>query len=77
MYIDERKDKLSLTVYLEEAGIAGSGLARTCMLAEGVASGLFAAAGVRIRWRTGQPKTYEPGRPILIDITGSFTGSAK
>jgi hypothetical protein len=41
------------------------------MRAQGVAYQMFAAAGVRIHWRTGQPKPYESGRPILIDITSN------
>jgi len=67
--VDTRNAKLLLTVYLDEASIGDSGLTRVCMLAEGIASGMFAVAGVRIHWRTGQPRPYEPGRPILIAIT--------
>jgi hypothetical protein len=41
------------------------------MLAQGVAYQMFAAAGVSIHWRAGQPKGSEPARPILIDITSN------
>ena len=57
-------------IYIE-AGIGDSSLTLICMRAQGVASGMFATAGVQIDWRTGQPKTYGPGRPILIDITSN------
>ena len=62
--------RLSLTVYVQ-AGIGDSTLSPICMRALGVASGMFATAGVRIDWRTGQPKTYGPERPILIEITSN------
>jgi hypothetical protein len=65
-----RNAKLSLTVYIE-AGIGDSSLMLICMRAQGVASGMFATAGVHIDWRTGQPKAYGPERPILIDITSN------
>jgi hypothetical protein len=62
--------KLSLTVYIE-ANIGDSSLAPICMQAEGVASGMFATAGVHINWRTGRPKRYHSERPVLIDITSN------
>ena len=65
-----RNTKLSVTVFVRDS-IGDSGLTRNCMLARGVASGMFATAGVHINWRTGQPKAYELGRPILIDITSN------
>lgn len=60
--------ELSATVYVE-ASIGDSTLRPILMLAQGVASGMFATAGVHINWRTGQPKTSEPERPILIEFT--------
>lgn len=68
--VGARNPELSLTVYVQ-TGIGDSGLRNICMRAQGVAYQMFAAAGVRIHWRTGQPKSYEPGRPILIDFTSS------
>jgi len=62
--------KLSLTVYIH-AGIGDASLPHIRMEAQGVASGMFATAGVQIDWRTGQPKGHEPGRPILIEITSN------
>src|SRR5690242_6640784 len=41
------------------------------MVAQGVASGMFATAGVHVNWRAGQPKRNEPGRPVMIDITSN------
>jgi hypothetical protein len=67
---DPQNAKLSLTVYVQ-ASIGDSGLFPMLMLAEGVASGMFAKAGLRINWRTGQPKAYEAELPILIDVTSN------
>jgi hypothetical protein len=64
------KTHLSVTVYVR-AGIGDSSLAPICMQAQGVASGMFATAGVHINWRTGQPKAYDPERLILIEITSN------
>lgn len=66
--VEARNAEVSLTVYVRTR-IGDSGLRNICMRARGVAYQMFAAAGVRIHWRTGQPKLHEPGRPILIDIT--------
>src|SRR5215831_9519464 len=69
-HVEPPNPELSLTVYVQ-AGIGDSGLKNMCLQAQGVAYQIFAAAGVRIHWRTGEPKPYEPGRPILIDITSN------
>jgi hypothetical protein len=63
-----RNSELSVTVYVE-ASIGDSTLAPIRMLAQGIASGMFATAGVHINWRTGRPKASEPERPILIEFT--------
>lgn len=68
--VEARKAEVSLTVYVR-TGIGDSGLRNVCMRAQAVAYQMFKAAGVRIQWRTGQPKLYEPGRPILIDVTSN------
>ena len=62
--------KLSLTVYVQ-AGIGDSTLSPICMRALGVASGMFATAGVHIDWRTGQPKVQQSEQPIAIEITSN------
>ena len=62
--------KLSFTVYIE-AGIGDSSLPRIRMEAQGVASRIFATAGVHIDWRTGQPKAYGPEPPLVIEITSN------
>jgi hypothetical protein len=67
---DPRHAKLSLTVYVQ-ASIGDSGLFPIMLRAQSIASGMFATVGVRINWRTGQPKTYGPERPMLIDITSN------
>jgi hypothetical protein len=36
--------------------------------AQGIASEIFATAGVRIHWTLGEPKTDESNQPILIEI---------
>jgi hypothetical protein len=66
-----RTAKLSITVYRIHTSGSDSGLARNLMVAQGVASGMFATAGVRVNWRTGQPKADDPERPILIDVTSN------
>jgi hypothetical protein len=67
---DLQNATLSLTVYVQ-ASIGDSALVPILMRARGVASGMFATAGVKINWRTGQPKAYEAERPILIAITSN------
>jgi hypothetical protein len=62
--------KLSLAVYVR-AAIGDSSLFPILMRAQGVASGMFATAGLQINWRMGRAKESEPGRPILIDFTSN------
>jgi hypothetical protein len=57
-------------VYVQ-AIISDSRLVRICMLAQGVASAMFATVGARIHWKTGQPTAKAPDQPVLIDITSN------
>jgi len=68
--------KLSLTVYIQ-AGIGDSSLSPICMRALGVASGMFATAGVHIDWRIGHPKAQRSERPIVIEITSNTPESLR
>lgn len=63
--------ELSISVYRIQTSRSDSGLARNLMAAQGVASGMFATAGVRVNWRSGQPKAGDPERPIQIEITSN------
>jgi hypothetical protein len=66
---DTKNAKLSLTAYVR-ASFGDSGSVPIVMLAQGIASRMFATAGVQINWRTGLAKTSE-SEPILIDITSN------
>jgi hypothetical protein len=66
-----RNAKLSITVYRIHTSRSDSALARNLMAAQGVASGMFATAGVRVNWRSGVPTPDDPERPILIELTSN------
>ena len=59
---------LPVTLYLQ-IGMGDARLAPISSQAQGVASGMFAGAGVLINWRSGRPKLHPAEKPILIDIT--------
>lgn len=63
--------KLSITVYRIQMSRSDSVFAHNLMAAQGIASGMFATAGVRVNWRTGQPKADRPERPILIEVSSN------
>jgi hypothetical protein len=60
----------TVTVYVR-IGFGGTDL--NPVLAEGIASAMFAQAGVRIQWRKERRKLsqqlYQPNSPIVVDIT--------
>jgi hypothetical protein len=47
------------------------------LVAEDIASGMFAKAGVHIQWRTDRPKLDQPKLPIVLDITSRTPGTLK
>jgi hypothetical protein len=59
-----------LTVYIDRSGIR-SGMGTICLAAQGIATGMFAKAGVRINWQVGNPNASLPGRLIVINMTTS------
>jgi hypothetical protein len=64
----------TVTVYVR-AGVGDPDL--KLFLAEGIASRMFAKAGVHIQWRTDRPKLDEPNPPILLDITSNTPATLK
>jgi hypothetical protein len=68
----------TVTVYVR-IGFGGTDL--NPLLAEGVASAMFAQAGVRIQWRIERLKLdqqlYGPNSPIVVDITSHTSRSLR
>ena len=68
----------TVTVYVR-VGFGGTDLKP--LLAEGIASAMFAQAGVRVQWRTERHKLdqhpYQANSPIVVDITSRTSVSPR